>query len=287
MSSWCLIVSLNVIHLTKHASGLDAVLNQQQRLQCLWGGGERSRWQQNNAIRTGMGGHGTAWCSLMQHRIKSSLGGPIISCLNLLPEWPVKADCFAPWHLQRDIAWRAWEGEPGCHSGHCWEDYLRLEVTRPLMVRAWWPPLSSWPPGGCSPWLQFLRWYLGCPARPISPKTLVPALPSFGVGLTLVLSYNRLHNKHTKQSMFTSQQACTCNDIYSQTILQDLQPDWKIGWQVDTITWLPDQHIFQSIHKISLEKKCETLLKIAITYCTPCLVYFVTAIYSISESNVD
>lgn len=143
-------------------------------------------------------------------------GVPIISCLNLLPELSVKADCFAPWHLQRDIAWRAWEGEPGSHSGHCWEDYLKLEVTGPLMVRAWWPPLSSWPPGVCSPWLQSLRWHLGCPARPISPKTLVPALPSFGVGLTLVLSYNRLHNKwHIKQSMFISQHQNTISQYFN------------------------------------------------------------------------
>lgn len=126
-------------------------------------------------------------------------GVPIISRLNLLPERPAEADCFAPWHLQRDIAWRAWEGEPGCHSGHCWADYRRLEVTGPLMAKAWWPPLSSWPPGICSPWPQFLRWRLGCPARPISPETLVPALPSFGVGLTLVLSYNGLHKKMTQR----------------------------------------------------------------------------------------
>lgn len=74
MSSWCLIVPPNVIHLTKCALGLDSVLTEPQRLQCLWRGEERSRWQQNNTISTGMGGHMTVWCSLMQHRTESSPG---------------------------------------------------------------------------------------------------------------------------------------------------------------------------------------------------------------------
>lgn len=208
MSSCCLISSLNV-HLTKHTLGLNTVLTQPQCLQCLWGGDERSRWQQNNAISTSIGGHRTAWWSLMQHNTKSSSGVPFVSCANPLPERPVGVDRFAPWRLQRDTVWRAWEGEQGCHSGQCWEGSLRLEVRGHLMVWAWWPRLSSWPPAVCSPWLQFWRWHLGCPTRPICPKTPVPALPSLDVRLTLVLPYNKLQDKpNTETFMFTLRSLC-------------------------------------------------------------------------------
>lgn len=137
-------------------------------------------------ISTSLGGHITAWCSLMQYEQKEHRR-LFKSCMNLLPGQPVEAECIGPWRLQRDTVWRAWEGEPGCHSGHCSEGIPRLGGTGQMTVWAWWPPLSSWPPGGCSPWLQFWRWHPGCPACPTSPETPGPALPSFDVGLTFVL----------------------------------------------------------------------------------------------------
>lgn len=149
----------------------------------------------DNTISTSISGHMTARCSLMQHRKKKGHPGLIMSCMDLLPARPVEAERLAPWRLQRDTVWTAWEGEPECHSGHCLEGFLGLVMTGPVTIWAWWPPLYSWPSGRCSPWLQLWRWHPGCQVHPISPKTPGPALPSFNVGLTFVLSYNRLHNK--------------------------------------------------------------------------------------------
>lgn len=121
--------------------------------------------------------------------------------MNLLPGRPVEAECIGPWRRQRDTAWKAWGGEPARRSGRCWEASLKLGGTRES-VR--WPPLSSWRPGGCSPWLQIWRRHPGCPARSISPEAPGPALASSDVGLTLVPSYNRLRNKKYRSRHVTA-----------------------------------------------------------------------------------
>lgn len=67
LSLWCLIVSKNVIHDKTHIESWWLWFSHNE-----WGE-ERSSWQQNNTISTSMGGHMTAWCSLVQ-RTKSLPG---------------------------------------------------------------------------------------------------------------------------------------------------------------------------------------------------------------------
>lgn len=120
----------------------------------------------------------------------------------LLPAQTARAASCSPWRPRTDTVWTAWEGEPGCRSGRCSGGSQTPEVTGRLTVWAWWPPPSSWPPAVCSPWLPLWRWPLGCPARPISPEILAPALPWSDVALvTRVLFYNELrNNRHSTQS---------------------------------------------------------------------------------------
>lgn len=126
---------------------------------------EDDRWQQSNTANTG-----ERW------KAPQSV---IVYYMKVLPGPLAESGRIAPWHLQRDSVWWAWEGEPGCHSSHFWEDFLSPEARRPtpLSVRCSLP--SSRPPGRCAPGHQFWSWCPDWPACPISPDSPGPAPPFF------------------------------------------------------------------------------------------------------------
>lgn len=157
--------------------GLAEYLTEAQCLHCSWGGEDRKMGAAEQYSKQLHGRKHHRLLQLQQGRHFKSY---------ILPGRPVEAEHIAPWRLQKDTVWTAWGGEPRCRSGHCWEDFQWPGTRGSMLVKGRWPLLFSWPPGRCSPSLQFWSWHRGCPARPISPDSPGSASPSLRTRLPFV-----------------------------------------------------------------------------------------------------